>query len=369
MKKDYYEILGVKRNSNKDEIKKAYKELAKKYHPDLNHNKQAEEKFKEISEAYAVLSDENKRAQYDQFGHDAFKQGFTQEDIFRNINFEDIFSDFFGEDFFSGNIFESFFGRNKRREKKGRDLRHDLELTFEEAVNGTEKEILIKRNEHCEDCNGTGAKNSELDNCKECSGSGQQRFSSRTPFGIFTQIRTCSKCNGEGKVIRNKCSKCDGSGFILKNKKVNVKIPQGVNTGNRIRLNEEGERGRDGYGDLYIFIDVKPSKIFTRKGNDLYIEREISYSQAVLGSKIEVQTLDGKENLTIPQGTLSGSIFKLNNLGVRDVNDDYFGDLYIKVNIHVPKNLNKEQKDRLIEFGKSLGDNVKDKNIFSKVFK
>src|SRR3989344_6448868 len=191
MKKDYYETLGVKRNSDVSEIKAAYKNLAKKYHPDLNKNKEAEAKFKEISEAYAVLSDENKRKHYDQFGHDAFKQGFSQEDIFRNANFEDIFSDIFNDDFFSGSIFETIFGGGRRREKRGNDIRYDLELTFEEAVNGSEKEIFLERNEICENCDGTGAKNSELISCDECRGTGQEKFSQRTPFGIFTQIRTC----------------------------------------------------------------------------------------------------------------------------------------------------------------------------------
>jgi|SRR3989344_5476374 len=365
MKKDYYEILGVKKNSSKEEIKRAYKELAKKYHPDINKNKEAESKFKEISEAYAVLSDENKKTQYDQFGHDAFKQGYTREDIFRNINFEDIFGDIFGEDFFSGSIFDSFFGKRRKREKRGNDLRYDLELTFEEVVNGCEKEIFVERNESCLDCSGTGAKNSELDSCRECNGSGQQRFSSRTPFGIFTQIRTCSKCDGNGQVIKHKCSKCNGLGFILKNKKIKVKIPQGVDNGNRIRLNGEGEKN----GDLYIFINVRPSKIFTRKGNDIYMEKDISFMQAVLGDKIEIQALNDKEYLTIPPGTNPGTVFKLNNLGVKDVNENYFGDLFIKINISIPKNLNKLQKEKLAEFNKSFGEKAKDKNIFNKVFK
>ena len=369
MKKDYYEILGVKKSSGKDEIKRAYKELAKKYHPDLNkHDKNAEAKFKEISEAYAVLSDDNKKAQYDQYGHSAFGQGFNTEDIFRNINFEDIFGDFFGEDSFSGTIFDNLF-RGRRRERRGRDLRYDLELTFEEAVQGCEKEINLQRNEICPDCNGTGAKNSELDNCKDCNGTGQQRFSSRTPFGVFTQIQTCRKCEGEGKVVKHKCEKCHGKSFILKSKKIKVKIPQGVDTGNRIKLSDEGEHSKGGYGDLYLFINVKPSKIFRREGNDLYVEKEISFMQAVLGNKIEIQTLDDKESLNVPQGTTSGTIFKLNNLGVRDVNDDFYGDLYVKVNIDIPKNLNKEQKEKLFEFSKSLGEKIKDKSFLSKVFK
>ncbi|MEK6932659.1 MAG: molecular chaperone DnaJ [Nanoarchaeota archaeon] len=370
MKKDYYEILGIKKNSNKEEIKKAYKTLAKKYHPDLNKESSSTEKFKEISEAYAVLSDDNKKSQYDQFGHDAFKHGYSQEDIFRNVNFEDIFGDVFGDDFFSGTIFESFFGGNRRtKERRGRDLRYDLELSFEESVQGVEKEIIVERNELCKECQGTGAKNSEFDSCKKCNGTGQERFSHRTPFGIFTQIRTCSTCKGEGRVIKHKCGKCNGHGFITKERKIKVNIPQGVDNGNRIRLEDEGEYGKGGYGDLYIFILVKPSKIFKREGDDLYLEKEISFTQAVLGDKIEIQTLDGKEDLDIPQGTLSGTIFKLKHLGVKNVNSNHFGDLYIKVNIDIPKNLNKEQKERLLEFSNSLGDKIKGKNVFSKVFK
>ena len=364
-KKDYYEILGVKKNSSKDEVKRAYKELAKKYHPDINrHDKNAEEKFKEISEAYAVLSDDDKKTQYDQFGHNAFNRGFSQEDIFRNVNFDDIFSEIFGD-----GIFGDIFGRGKKRERKGRDLRYDVELTFEEAVNGVEKEINLERNETCHDCKGTGAKNSDLDVCKECNGTGQQQISQRTPFGIFTQITTCRKCDGEGRVIKHKCEKCRGSGYISKNKKIKVKIPRGVDTGNRIKLSDEGEYTKGGYGDLYLFINVKPSKIFKREGNDLYVEKEISYIQAVLGDKIEIQTLDGKENLNVPSGTLSGTIFKMENLGVKDVNEDYFGDLYVKVLINIPKNLNKEQKEKLIEFSKSLGENIKDKSFLGKVFR
>ncbi len=365
-KKDYYDILGVKKNSSKEEIKKAYKELAKKYHPDLNKNKEAEHKFKEVSEAYAVLSDDNKRSQYDQFGQTPF-EGFNQEDIFRNINFEDIFSEIFG-DAFGGSIFGDIFG-NRKRSRKGRDLRYDLDLAFEEAVHGIEKEINIERSEICNECEGTGAKNAELEDCKECNGSGQQRSSQRTPFGVFTQIRTCSKCNGEGKVVKHKCPKCNGSGTILKSKKIKVKIPQGVNTGNRIRLEGEGESIKNSSGDLYIFINVKPSKIFQRQGNDLYIEKEITFSEAVLGDKIEVPTLEGKEILTINPGTKSGTVFKLDNLGVRDLEYNAFGDLYVKVNIEIPKSLNKEQKEKLLDFSKSLGEKRKDKGIFGKVFK
>jgi len=370
MKKDYYEILGIKKNASKEEIKKSYKQLAKKYHPDLNKDHGSGEKFKELSEAYAVLSDDNKKSQYDQFGYDAFKHGYSQEDIFRNVNFDDIFGDVFGNDFFSGTIFESFFGGNKKtRGRRGSDLRYDLELSFEEAVQGVSKEIIVERNESCKECEGTGAKNSEFDSCKECNGTGQERFSHRTPFGIFTQIRTCSHCKGEGRVIKHKCSKCNGHGFITKERKIKINIPQGVNNGNRIGLEDEGEYSKGGYGDLYIFILVKPSKIFTREGDDLHLEKEISFAQAVFGDKVEISTLDGKEDLDIPQGTLSGTIFKLKNLGVKNVNSDHFGDLYVKVNINVPKHLNKVQKEKLIEFSKSLGEKIKDKNIFSKVFK
>src|SRR3989344_3997649 len=201
MKKDYYEILGIKKNASKEEIKKSYKQLAKKYHPDLNKDHGSGEKFKELSEAYAVLSDDNK----------------------------------------------------KSRGRRGSDLRYDLELSFEEAVQGVSKEIIVERNESCKECEGTGAKNSEFDSCKECNGTGQKRFSHRTPFGIFTQIRTCSHCKGEGRVIKHKCSKCNGHGFITKERKIKINIPQGVNNGNRIGLEDEGEYSKGGYGDLYIF--------------------------------------------------------------------------------------------------------------------
>jgi molecular chaperone DnaJ len=236
-KKDYYEILGVNKGASKEEIKKAYKKLAKKYHPDISKDKNTEEKFKEISEAYAVLSDDSKRAQYDQFGHAGFDQRFTQEDIFRNFDF-DVFRDFGFNSF--DNIFDIFFGR-RRTKRRGNDLRYDLDITFEEAAFGSKKELEIPRTEVCERCNGTGAEGDNFEKCDNCNGTGQYRQVRRTMLGSFTQITTCMKCGGTGRIIKKECKGCKGKGVVRKIKKITVNIPAGVDNGSRIRLSGEGE--------------------------------------------------------------------------------------------------------------------------------
>ena len=357
MAKDYYDVLGVSKNSSKEEIKKSYKNLAKKYHPDLNKTKDAEGKFKEISEAYAVLSDDNKRRQYDQFGHSTFNQRYSEEDIFRGAHFEDIFGDMFGD-----NVFEMFFGGG-RRPRRGRDLRYDLTLDFEEAIFGCEKDIEIVKNVKCEDCNGDGG---ELDVCSECNGRGQVKKSRNTMFGSFVQITTCGKCHGEGKSVKKKCRACDGEGSVRKNKKLKIKIPAGVDDGSQLRISREGEPGaRGAYGDLYVLIHVNPSEIFKREGYDLYIDLPISFSQAALGDIMNIPSLKGDVKLKIPAGVQSGIKFRLNGKGVPYLDGYGHGDQYIVINIVTPTSINKEQKkifEKLKEFEgkKSIIDKIKD---------
>jgi len=350
-KKDYYDILGISKTASKEEIKKAYKNLAKKYHPDITKDKSTEAKFKEVSEAYAVLSDDQKRAQYDQFGHQAFDQQFSQEDIFRNFNF-DIFRDSGFGDF--DNIFDIFFG-GRRARRMGSDLRYDLEVTFEEAAFGTKKQIKIPRNEICSTCDGSGAYNNSFENCKTCSGSGQIRQVVRTLFGAITQVGTCNKCYGEGRIIKEKCKTCNGRKTIERTRTISVTIPAGVDNGTQIRLSGEGESIENGTtGDLYIVLHVHPHKIFQRENHDIYLDVPIKFTTAVLGAKIEVPTLEGKAKLKIPSGTQSHTVFKLKGLGIKRLHGYGKGDQYVRVMVNVPKKLNWKQKKLLSDLDKSF---------------
>ncbi|MBI2499313.1 molecular chaperone DnaJ [Candidatus Woesearchaeota archaeon] len=350
-KKDYYEVLGISKNASKDEIKKAYKELAKKYHPDVTKDNNTEEKFKEISEAYAVLSDDKKRVQYDHFGHEAFDQRFTQEDIFRDFDFDIFRNSDFGD---FDNIFDVFFGRN-RAKRKGIDLRYDLELSFEEAAFGCKKKIEIPKHEICDECLGSGAYKNKFENCKSCKGTGQVRSVSRSFFGMVTQIYSCQDCNGKGKIIKEKCKICNGKGLIKKTKTLEVNIPAGINNGNQIRLENEGELSEDNnYGDLYIIPHILPHKSFTREDYDIYIEVPLKFSTAVLGGSLEVPTLNGKASLKTPPGTQSHTIFRLKGEGIKKLNGYGHGDEYVQVIIQVPKDLSKKQKELLKELEKNL---------------
>ena len=295
-KKDYYEILGVKKDSTKTEIKKAYRKLALKYHPDKNPDKTAEEKFKEISEAYAVLYDEEKRRLYDQYGHAGIDQRYSYEDIFRGADFGDIFSGMginFDFGFGFNDIFEHFFGHrmnyNRRgrgpRRSRGMDLRYDIEISLEDAFNGLETEIDIPRTETCDSCNGSGAKSGTTPTkCSQCNGTGQSRQSRRTSFGMFTQITTCPKCHGEGTIIKDYCPECSGKGIIQRTRRIELKIPRGVDDGSQLRLSGEGEAGTSGggTGDLYIVIHVKKHPKYNRRGSNLHIIKEISFPEAAL---------------------------------------------------------------------------------------
>ena len=364
-KKDYYEILGVDRDASQKDIKKAYRKLAKKYHPDMNKDDpETSDKFKEISEAYEILSDPDKRERYDRYGH----SGINDNDF----NFDD-----FAQGGFGGfdDIFDMFFGgRGGRRRgpQRGSDLQYRLEIDFEEAAFGAEKEITIPRTETCQTCNGSGAKpGTDVKTCSKCNGSGQMRVSQRTPFGQFTQTKTCDRCGGTGKIVQTPCSDCNGSGKQRRHRNLTVNIPAGVDNGTRLRMTGEGEAGDKGArsGDLYIIIKVKNHDIFDRKGDDIYCEVPINFVQATLGDEIKVPTLDGKVKFTIPEGTQPGTTFRLKNKGIPHLNGHGRGDEYIKAKVVIPKHLNQEQKDLLKEFAELSGEeiNPERKGFFRKV--
>ncbi|MAF50586.1 MAG: molecular chaperone DnaJ, partial [Nanoarchaeota archaeon] len=290
---DYYELLGVNKEASKEEIKKAYKKLALKHHPDRGGNA---EEFKKISEAYAVLSDDSKKSQYDQFGHQAFDQRFSQEDIFRGANFQDIFSDLFGGGQ-GGSIFDQFFGgqHGGRREQRGSDLNYEMEIEFEEAAFGIEKEISFPRTEACGECKGSGSKDGKVERCDVCDGSGQVKKVHQSIFGMMQQIIGCRECGGTGEKIKNPCKECSGSKLTSNIKELKVKIPAGVDNGNQIRISNEGEVNREGKhpGDLYVTVYVKPHELFRREDNDIHMETSIPLSKAILGGIVKVDTLDG----------------------------------------------------------------------------
>jgi len=369
-KKDYYEILGVSKDASKSEIKKAYKKLAKKYHPDLNKDSGSAEKFKEINEAASVLGDDEKRKQYDQFGKTAENFGGSGFDFSDFSSFADGFG--FSNDFDFGDIFDSFFGgsfsrRRRSAARAGADLRYDIEITLEEAAFGAKKTITIPRLETCDKCNGTGAESEEdIETCPDCHGSGYVKKQTRTPFGIFATTSECRKCSGSGKFIKNLCKKCSGSGRIENEKKIMVEIPAGVDEGNRIRLSEEGEAGIKGApsGDLYIVVHVKPHKIFEREGDDIHLEMPISFSKAALGGEIEVPLLKEKTKLKIPPGTQTNTIFRLKDKGIPHLHGSGRGSEMVKVVIQTPKRLNQKQKKLLEEFEK---EERKDKGFIKRL--
>ncbi len=345
--KDYYEVLGIQKGASDDEIKRAYRKLAMKYHPDKNQgNKEAEDKFKDVNEAYQVLSDPEKKSRYDQFGSADFDGGgFGGFDGFDMGGFGDIFESFFG----GGG------GSSRRRNgpTRGSDIEYNLRLTFEEAVFGVEKEISITRSENCDSCGGSGAQaGTSAKTCPTCSGSGQVRVQRQTPLGNFVSTSTCDRCGGTGKVIETPCNSCSGKGKVRKNRKITVNIPAGVDTGNMMPLRGQGEPGNNGgpTGDLYIKINVTKSQTFERKGNDIYIDSHISMGKATLGAEITVPTIDGNVQYTVPAGTQSGTLFRLRGKGVQRVNSNGRGDQYVKVIVDIPKKLNDKQVEALKAF-------------------
>lgn len=369
--KDYYEVLGLQKGASDDEIKKAFRKLAIKYHPDKNQgNEEAEAKFKEINEAYQVLSDPEKKARYDQFGTADFDgSGFGAGGFGGGFDFSDMGG--------FGDIFESFFGgggssRRRNGPVKGADIEYSLNLTFEEAIFGVEKEITINRSENCEDCRGTGAKaGTSPKTCPVCNGAGQVRVQRQTPLGNFVSTSTCDKCGGKGTVVDSPCPTCAGRGKTRKSRKINVKIPAGVDTGNVMPLRGQGEHGsNDGPpGDLYIRINVARSSKFDRRGNDIFIDTHISMGKATLGTEITVPTVDGDVKYTIPAGTQSGTMFRLKGKGVPRVNSSGRGDQYVKVIVDIPKNLTAKQKEALEAFMDACGESVDGEGTHKKGFK
>lgn len=366
-KRDYYEVLGISKGAEAQEIKKAYRKLAMKYHPDRNPgDKEAEEKFKEINEAYEVLSDDTKRKTYDQFGHDGLngQGGFGGQGGFNGQGFggfEDMFGDIFGDMFGGG-----FGGGRQRRRgpQRGADIRQNVTISFEEAAFGKKMSIKLNRSEECDECDGTGAKpGTSKKTCSTCSGTGQVRTVQRTPFGNIASSRPCSACNGTGEVIESPCSKCHGTGNTRKVKTIEVDIPAGIDDGQMIKLAGQGEVGEKGAprGDLYIVVNVKSHPLFTRDGNDIYFEMPITFVQATLGDEIEVPTLDGKVKYSVPEGTQTGTVFRLKEKGIPRIRGNSRGDQYVKVVVEIPKKLNDKQKDLLREFAKECGSNVHEK--------
>ena len=371
-KRDYYEVLGVSKSADAKEIKKAYRKLAMKYHPDKNPgDKEAEEKFKEINEAYEVLSDEEKRSTYDRFGHDGLNNqgGFGGGQGFGGGfggggfgGFEDIFGDIFGSSGFGGGFGGG--GSRRRGPRRGADIKQSVTITFEEAAFGKKLKVKLNRNEECEECHGSGAKpGTSKKTCPTCHGTGTVQSVQRTPFGNIASQRTCSTCNGEGEINENPCPKCHGKGSIRKSKTIEVDIPAGIDDGQMIKLSGQGEIGEKGgpRGDLYIIVNVKKHSIFTREGYDVYIEMPITFVQAALGDKLEVPTLDGKVSYNLPEGTQTGTVFRLREKGIPKLRSNSRGDQYVKVIIDTPKKLNDEQKELLRKFGESCGNKVHEK--------
>lgn len=376
MDKDYYEILGVNKDSTESEIKKAYRKLAMKYHPDRNQgDKDAEEKFKEINLAYEVLSDKEKRAQYDRFGPDAFKQGQGFGGFSQSFDFDDIF-DIFGDAFtgFGGGGFSSGRRPDPNAPRKGRDMRIKMSITFEEAAFGVRKDIEIPIDESCIKCKGTGAKNgTAYEKCSVCYGTGMVTEKKQTMFGVMMNQTVCNNCSGTGRVIKEKCDNCHGDGRIKKNKKISIDIPGGVDNNNTVRVKGKGQGGYNGgpAGDLLVIISVKPHPLFTRDGYDVRLDMPITFVQAALGDEVEVPTLDGKVKYKIPEGTQSGTTFRLRNKGINYIRGNMRGDQLIRVIVEVPKSLSEEQKNILRQFAKVSGKEVNEQstNFLEKIKK
>jgi len=380
MKKDYYEVLGVQKESTLQQVKKAYRSKALKYHPDRveeGKKKESEEKFKEISEAYGVLSDPKKRKMYDQYGHAGIDQNFTSDDIFKGADFGSVFGDsglgdIFGQIFGESNF--DIFGssqKGSRRAHRGRDIQYEIEISLEEAYSGVKKKIKVPRNEHCKACDGSGAKSgNDLKTCQTCNGRGQVMMAS----GFFRMAQTCSNCSGRGQIITDYCPKCHGKGAVRATRSIDVNVPAGVNNSTRLRVQNEGEIGSAGAGDLYLYVHVLDHDIFERDEQHLYMRLPLSFVKAALGSNVSIPTINGNVSMKIPAGTQSGKVFRLKGRGMPDLRTGITGDLFARVMLEVPKKLSKEQRKILEEYAKisneevSLkGETIKEK--IKKVFK
>ncbi len=369
MKKDYYEILGVQKSATVTDIKKAYRSLALKYHPDRvqeSEKKAAEEKFKEISEAYGVLSDPQKKQTYDQFGHQGIDQNYTSEDIFRGADFSSVFGEG-GADLgdILGRVFGAQFGFGGDgaggRRSRGRDIQYETEITLEEAYHGVKKEIRFPRYDFCRDCDGTGAKDGKaLKTCPQCKGQGQIMMSS----GFFRMAQTCGQCRGTGKIITEKCPVCTGQGMVRVTRNVQVTIPAGVDNDSQLRIRGEGEAGAAGNGDLYLYIRVKEHAAFQRRGHDLSTDLNVPFYKAAMGGEMDVESFKEKVVMKIPAGTQSGKIFRLRDHGMPDVHHRGHGDLYVRVMLSVPEHLNAKQRQLMDEFAKESGEAPKNGSGF-----
>lgn len=371
-KRDFYEVLGVKKGASEDELKKAYRKLAKENHPDLHPgDKECEARFKEINEAYEVLSDPDKRAKYDQFGHAAFdpSQGFGGGGGFGGFEgfggFGDIFSDIFG----GGFGFGGGGGRNPNAPRKGDNLRATVNIKFEEAAFGVKKDVFVSKIEQCPDCKGTGcSEGTTAEVCPDCKGTGTVMSTKRTPFGMVQSSEQCPKCKGRGKIIHSPCKTCRGMGSVRRQHKVSVSIPAGIDDGQTISLKGQGNAGLNGgpAGDLLITVLVQPHARFERDGASILLDQEISFAQAALGAEVEVPTLDGKVKLNIPEGTQSGTTFRLKGKGVPFLRNGGRGDQFVTVNVSVPRGMTSTQKDALRQYAETMGETVEQKNIFGK---
>jgi molecular chaperone DnaJ len=365
-KRDYYEVLDVSKDASKSEIKDAYRKLAMQYHPDRNKAADAEEKFKEISEAYAVLSDDQKRQQYDTLGHAGFDQRYSAEDIFRGADFDSIFRDI---GFGFGDLFRTFFGGGFggggfRESNRGQDLAYELEITLEEAAKGTEKEIVVPRTEKCDVCSGSGATpGTSAKTCPKCNGTGKIRNMRKNSFLMYVQVTPCAECRGRGTLIESPCKKCHGSGLTRKRRKIDVRIPEGIDEGYQLRLRGEGEMAPNGGepGDLYVLVHIKPHDLFMREGDDLWHVLIIGYPQAALGAEVTVPTLDGEDKVKIKPGTQAGETIRLKGKGMPRFRGYGKGDLLVRVGISVPEKLTSKQRQLLEQLAEEFGEDVKHK--------
>ena len=373
MKTDYYDILGVARDASVSDIKKKYRSLALKNHPDRvpeEKKKEAEERFKEISEAYGVLSDPKKKQMYDQYGHAGIDQNYTSDDIFRGADFGDIFGDSgFGDVFsqFFGGGGGGFGGRGRRGPARGRDIQYEVELTLQEAFKGVKKKVRVPRNEVCKSCNGNGAKDgTALETCQSCQGTGQVVISQ----GFFRMQQACPTCGGSGKSIKENCPECHGAGHTREVRNIEVTFPKGLDNDSQLRVRGEGEIAAGGAGDLYLYIRVKSESGVERRGNDLHMVLPVSFVKAALGAEVSVKTLHGNVTMKIPAGTQSGKTFRLREKGMPDLRSGHFGDLYVRVMIEVPTKLTKKQRALLEEYAQVSGEKVlKEESLTEKVKK